>query len=259
MDVGEITVNEVIKKLSEIQTGEVGIIIYFPAEKNVIASFNGDLNVPLASAGKVAIGFVVTKWVQLNRFSWNETVHGIEYDEKEDSKELYPHLQGMKELTLKNTVEVMVACHDNLIAKSVVEHCGGWNAFNEELQKFFHSINLKPNPMDLENSGNLNELFILLNEVYEGYNSDSRLWEPVVNGLVRQQGPIEGIPGHHLNHMTGGLPTALVHLGMLGEFHQNPLLYVIGVKNLPNRSENGEADVKIAQALRMMYRQKENV
>ncbi|MGM7702362.1 serine hydrolase [Pseudalkalibacillus sp. Hm43] len=251
--------NEVIKKLSEIQTGEVGIIIYSPAEKNVIASFNGDLNVPLASAGKVAIGFVVTKWVQLNYFSWSETVSGIEFDEKEDSRELYPHLQGMQELTLENAIEVMVACHDNVIAKRVVEHCGGWHAFNEELQKFFRSINLKSDSTDIENSGNLNELFILLNEVYEGYISDSGLWKPVVNGLVRQQGPIEGIPAHHLNHMTGGLPTALVHLGMLGEFHHNPLLYVVGVKNLPDRSGNGEADVKVTEALRMMYNHREDM
>lgn len=244
---------EIIKKLAEIDSGEVGVIVYSPAEKNVIASFNGDMNVPLASAGKVAIGFVITKWVQEAHFDWNDLLSGIEFDDREDSNVLYPHLHGMSELSLRNAVEVMIACHDNLIAKRVVDYCGGWDFINQELNKFFHSIHLSADPMDLENSGNLNELFILLNEIYKGYDGDSSIWEPVMNGFVRQQGGVEGIPTHHLNHMTGGLSTVIVHLGMLGAFQNNPFLYVIGVKDLPDRNENQDADQKVLEALQLMY------
>lgn len=48
------------------------------------------------------------------------------------------------------------------------------------------------------------------------------------NGKVRQQGEYEGIPHNHLAHMTGGLPKAIINIGVLGVFNEFPLLYVIG-------------------------------
>lgn len=245
---------EIIKRLSEIKEGEVGIVIYSPEERNVVASFNSDMGLPLASAGKIAIGFVIAKWVMNNHFSWDEIIDEIQFDEREDSHELYPHLQGMNELTLRNAVEVMIACHDNNLANRIVNHCGGMDLINEELNTFFHRFHLIQDPLDMNNAGNINELFLLLNEVYEGYIGDPALWEPLMNGLVRQRSLIEGIPNHHLNHMTGGLPTALVHLGMIGEFHNNPLLYVIGMKDVPDRSKNQESDQKIVEALQLLYK-----
>ncbi|MCF6138267.1 serine hydrolase [Pseudalkalibacillus berkeleyi] len=245
---------EVIKKLSEVNEGEVGIVIYSPEERNVVASFNSDMGIPLASSGKIAIGFVITKWVMKNQFSWDEIIEDIRFDEHEDSHELYPHLQGMNELTLRNAVEVMIASHDNHLAKRIVSHCGGWDLINEELHTFFHRFHLTQDPLDINNAGNINELFLMLNEIYEGYIGDASLWEPLMNGLVRQRSLIEGIPSHHLNHMTGGLPTVLVHLGIIGEFHNKPLLYVIGVKDVPNRSENQESDQKVVEALQLMYK-----
>jgi hypothetical protein len=58
-----------------------------------------------------------------------------------------------------------------------------------------------------------------------------------------------------LIHMTGGLPTVIVHLGIIGSFHEDPLLYVIGAKDLPNRYENKEADEKVLELLRLLYEQ----
>jgi hypothetical protein len=89
--------------------------------------------------------------------------------------------------------------------------------------------------------------------MYASYQVSPELWEPVINGLVRQQGGIEGIPKHHLSHMTGGLPDALIHLGVLGEFHDNPLIYVIGMKHVPDRFENRETDQKVIEALKILY------
>lgn len=37
-----------------------------------------------------------------------------------------------------------------------------------------------------------------------------------------------GIPYYHLAHMTGGLPTAIINIGIIGMFHKFPFLYVIG-------------------------------
>ncbi len=44
----------------------------------------------------------------------------------------------------------------------------------------------------------------LLRLIYQGYKINPDLWMPVINGLVRQRGDIDGIPSHYLNHMTGG-------------------------------------------------------
>jgi hypothetical protein len=48
---------KVFDKLKEIESGEVGIIIYSELKQDIIASLNEGLSVPLASAAKVAIAF----------------------------------------------------------------------------------------------------------------------------------------------------------------------------------------------------------
>lgn len=46
---------EVIKKIKEIKSGQVGIVVYSPESQNIIALYNDRILVPLASAAKVAI------------------------------------------------------------------------------------------------------------------------------------------------------------------------------------------------------------
>ncbi len=45
----------------------------------------------------------------------------------------------------------------------------------------------------------------------QGYKSEPELWEPIISGMVRQQGEYEEIPYYHLAHMTGGLLTATIN------------------------------------------------
>lgn len=73
--------------------------------------------------------------------------------------------------------------------------------------------------------------------------------------MVRQQGEYEGIPYYHIAHMTGGLPTAIINIGIIGVFNEFPVLYVIGGKDLPNRSENKEIDEVFAVSLKYIYKE----
>lgn len=199
----------VIKKIKEIQIGQVGILVYSTKNGNIVATHNNELYVPLASAAKVAIGFAVARMVKDKQINWNDTLHHIKFNPNEDSVQLYPHLQGRTTLTLSKAVEVMIACHDSYIAHSVVMHCGGWETVRE-------------------NVGELNQVLSLLVHIFQGYKSEPELWEPIINGMVRQQGDYEGIPYYHLAHMTGGLSTAIINIGIIGMFHKFPFLYVIG-------------------------------
>ncbi|EJQ13763.1 hypothetical protein IE3_02662 [Bacillus cereus BAG3X2-1] len=98
---------DVIGKIKEIQSGQVGVIVYSTKYENIIASYNNELYVPLASAAKVAIGFAVAKMVKDKQINWNDTLHHIKYNPNEDSAQLYPHLQDRATLALSKAVEVM--------------------------------------------------------------------------------------------------------------------------------------------------------
>ncbi|MBC6973280.1 serine hydrolase [Bacillus sp. Xin] len=246
---------EVIKKIKEIKSGQVGIVVYSAESQNIVALYNDDIVVPLASAAKIAIGFAVAKMIEEKQVRWSDEIDNIAFSYKEDSKEIYPHLQGRTVLTLRNAVEVMIACHDNFIAQSVVGFCGGWEEVNKRIQSSFSKINITKDPRDVKNVGNLKQVLKLLIRIFQGYESNPVLWEPIINGMVRQQGNYEGIPGYRLAHMTGGLPTAFINIGILGTFHENPLLYVIGGMDLPNRYENQEVDSKIMEVLRYLYKE----
>ncbi|MEH7357004.1 hypothetical protein V7150_26230, partial [Neobacillus drentensis] len=115
------------------------------------------------------------------------------------------------------------------------------------------NINITRNPMDLDNNGELSQMLELLRFIFLGYKNNPELWIPIINGLVRQQGEIEGIPTHHLNHMTGGLENVVLDIGIIGEFTQNPLLYVLGAKDLPSRYKEKVADEKIIDAMKLLY------
>ncbi|GAB6612585.1 MULTISPECIES: serine hydrolase [Bacillus] len=244
----------VIEKMKEIQSGQLGVVVYSTKYDNIIASYNNELYVPLASAAKVAIGFAVANMIKDKQISWNDILHQIKFNPKEDSAQLYPHLQGRDTLTLSKAVEVMIACHDSYIAKSIIMYCGGWDSIRKYVSTYFSKIHVQENPRDEQNVGELNQVHSLLVHIFKCYKSDPKLWEPIINGMVRQQGEYEGIPYYHLAHMTGGLPTAIINIGIMGMFHEYPLLYVIGGKDLPNRFDNNKVDETVVSTLKCIYK-----
>lgn len=243
---------KVIEKLKEIETGEVGIIIY-SNEQDIVWSLNKELLVPLASSAKVAIAFCIAKFVEERHFKWNDIVEDISFNPDEDSYQIYPHFLNRKALALSEAVEVMIACHDSFVANKIVQFSGGWESINKKIKSYFININITQNPRDLDNNGELSQMLELLRLIFQGYINNPELWIPIINGLVRQRGEVEGIPTHFLNHMTGGLDNVVVDIGIIGEFSQNPLLYVLGAKNLPNRYTEKIADEKIIDALKLLY------
>lgn len=147
----------------------------------------------------------------------------------------------------------MIACHDSFVAERIVHFCGGWEMINNKIKSYFNNINITQNPRDLDNNGKLIEMLELLRLIHQGYQTTPDLWIPVINGLVRQRGDIEGIPSQFLNHMTGGLDNVIVDIGIMGEFSKNPLLYVLGAKDLPNRYKDQLADEIIIDAIKLLY------
>lgn len=242
-----------MKKLNEIEIGDVGIEIYSTKEEIHKLSFNSNLIVPLASAAKVAIGFCVAKWIKNGGIAWDDSVKDISFNPNEDSKELYPHFQSRRTLPLREAVEVMIACHDSFVAASIVEFCGGWEKVNNQLQSYYPSINVTEDPRDTQNQVQLGQMFDLMLNIFQEYKRYPLLWTPIVNGLIRQKGDIEGIPSHHLNHMTGGLENVAVDIGIIGDFNNYPYVFVLGATNLPNRNSNQVADNKIIKAIDLIY------
>ena len=159
-------VQNVIEKLKEIDSNEVGIIIYSIEKRKKVSEFNSNLLVPLASAAKIAVGFCITKWVEEKLINWNDIVEDICFNPKEDSKELYPHFQHRKTLLLQDAVEIMIACHDSFVANRIVQMCGGWEEVNKKVKSYFLNINITQNPRDKENNGYLCEMFELMLLVY---------------------------------------------------------------------------------------------
>ncbi|MFJ8414410.1 serine hydrolase [Bacillus paramycoides] len=249
----------VIEKIKEIQSGQIGLVVYSTKYENIVASYNSELYVPLASAAKVAIGFAVAKMVKDKQISWNAILHHIKFNPNEDSAQLYPHLQGRNTLTLRKAVEVMIACHDSYIAQSIVMHCGGWDTVREYVSMYFSNIHIQENPRDEQNIGELNQVHSLLVHIFQSYKSDPELWEPIITGMVRQQGDYVGIPYYHIAHMTGGLPTATINIGIMGMFNEVPFLYVIGGKDLPDRFNNKMVDETITEALKCLYKEYKKV
>lgn len=244
---------KVLDKLKQLETGEIGVIVYSQNKHEILLSLNEKLVVPLASAAKVAIAFCVVKMVEERKFEWTDIVENIILNSEEDSNEVYPHFQSIKNLALQDAVEVMIACHDSFVAERIVQFCGGWELINNKIKSYFQNINITQNPRDLDNNGELSEMLEVLQLIYQGYITNPNLWIPVINGLVRQRGDIEGIPNHFLNHMTGGLDNVVVDLGIIGEFSKNPLLYVLGAKKLPNRYQEKYADEIIIEAMKLIY------
>lgn len=244
---------KVLEKLKEIESGEVGIIIYSHLKQEIVLELNKSLSVSLASAAKVGIAFCIVKLVEENQYQWNDIVENVIFNPKEDSNVVYPHFQNRTSLALQDAVEVMIACHDSFIANRIVEFCGGWKKVNQKIKSYFNNINIIQDPRDMDNKGELSQMFEILRLIFQGYKTKPQLWTPIINGLVRQRGEIEGIPSHLLNQMTGGLDNVVVDIGVIGEFSQNPMLYVVGAKDLPNRYKEKFADEIIKDALKLLY------
>lgn len=251
-------IENVLKKLHEIESGKTGIIIYSTKEKKIISSYNKHQIVPLASAAKVAVGFCVTKWVEEGNMKWDDMVEEISFNPAEDSKELYPHFQNRNSLPLREAVEVMIACHDSFLAKSIVGCCGGWEKVNESIQSYYSTIHVTEDPRDDDNKAQLEQALDLMVDVFQGYQRDPLLWTPIINGLIRQKGTIDGIPMHHLNHMTGGLENVVVDIGIMGDFNEDPFIFAVGATNLPDRFRDQVADLKIMEAMVLLYQEYNN-
>lgn len=248
-------IEKVLGKLHEIESGKIGIIIYSTKEQKTISSYNSHLIVPLASAAKVAVGYCVTKWVEEANMKWDGMVEGISFNPAEDSKELYPHFQNRKSLPLREAVEVMIACHDSFVAKSIVSAGGGWEKVNQSIQSYYSTINVTEDPRDDDNKAQLDQVLDLMVDVFQGYQREPLLWTPIINGLIRQKGNIDDIPVHHLNHMTGGLENVVVDIGVIGEFNEDPFIFAVGALHLPNRFSDQVADLKILEAMGLLYRE----
>ncbi|WLD93382.1 serine hydrolase [Alkalihalobacillus sp. AL-G] len=248
--------NKIIEKMKEIRPGQAGVIVFDTETKQVINSYKPELIVPLASAAKIGVGYCVAKWVEAGSVKWTELLEDIQFNPEEDSHLLYPHFQGRESLLLQDAVEVMIACHDSVVADRIVDHCGGWKRIDQEVRARFTNLHISQDPQDEErNVAELNDLLKLISVIYEGFEENPQLWTPILNGMVRQQGDSQGIPAHHLTHMTGGLPSVIIDVGVIGSFHENPLLYVIGAKDLPSRFEYTEADEKVMEVLGLIYEQ----
>ncbi|MEC2433792.1 hypothetical protein P9X00_31940, partial [Bacillus cereus] len=74
----------VINKIKEVQSNYVGMAIYSTKNNRIVASYNSELNIPLASAAKLVIGFVVTQMVKENKHNWNDILHYIKFNPHED-------------------------------------------------------------------------------------------------------------------------------------------------------------------------------
>ncbi|MFC5735558.1 class A beta-lactamase-related serine hydrolase [Cytobacillus gottheilii] len=231
------------------------MLIYSSLKRKIECSFQQDLSVPLASTAKVVLGYWVARLVEENVYKWTDEIKEISFNPKEDSKELYPHFQKRYSLSLEDAVEVMIACHDSYIANHIVEFCGGWKNVSQGISCHFSKINVTQNPRDIKNNGELNQLLEVLKLIFEGYDTKPEIWNPIINGLVRQRGEIEGIPHYHLNHITGGLDTVVVDIGIIGEFSNKPFLYVLAAKELPNRLYEQHADEIIMEVLRNLYKE----
>jgi len=245
----------IIEKLNEIEHGSVGLKVYSTRERDIKLSLNEDLVLPLASAAKVAIGFSLARWVENGEVEWKTQVKGVTFNPEEDSKVLYPHFQDRTSLSLGEAVEVMIACHDSYVASSILKNFGSWKKVNQTIQNHFPTIQVTENPRDVENKGQLEDALDLMVHIFKGYHNNPIVWTPIINGLIRQQGAFPNIPEHQLNHMTGGLAEIAVDLGILGDFNEDPFIFVLGAKGLPDRSQHGETDQILIESMEMLYHQ----
>ncbi|MCA0969268.1 class A beta-lactamase-related serine hydrolase [Halobacillus litoralis] len=246
--------SKVIGKLLEIEKGTQAAVIYSTKDREVVSSIHEDELFPLASAAKLAVGYAVAQQVKRGELTWEHTVDDVTFNPLEDSEEIYPHYQGRTSLSLREAVEVMIAAHDTAVAEAVVQVGGGWKQIHDLVQKDFRTMDLQEDPRDVRNQASAADMFYLIQRIYDGYQQDPQTFGPVISGLVRQQDHMLQVPSHHLNHMTGGLEHAIVDIGILGSFHEYPFLYVVAVKDVPDRRHHKRADEKVIETIQRLYK-----
>lgn len=219
------------------QSGTWGISVHSAQDPAKSIQINELETYPLASAGKVAMGYGIAKLVEKGEVNWEDVVSKVKVDPREDSEQLYPHWQKRNTLQLGQVVEGMIACHDVQLAKSCANQLGGFSRIQSQVDQNFWSINVTEEPRDDANRGQLVEIAKLVQDIYTRYQQDPDTWEPVIQGMVRMQDKHVRIPYHHQANMTGGLSGSLIEINILGAFHETPYIVVVAAKDLENREE----------------------
>lgn len=245
--------SEIFDRFKVLQ-GTIGVIVRTPESEDLVNHQAREL-FPLASTAKVALGAVIASIVMSGDLSWDLPIVGLVLDSKEDSHILYPHLRYLSELKLRHVVEIMIACHDHHCAEAVSEVLGGWKAAENRASELFRGIKMSPNPRDETNNvGRLDALANVIEYLVNGYHSDHMVFEPVIAGLVRMADKTPGIPSHHQWNMTGGLPHALLNVGVLGDpMTGSYLVYGVAGRDLVARDLTQEADDLTADFLQALY------
>lgn len=227
----------------ETRIGTFGVMARTPHSEYIL-NYRPAEYFPLASSAKVALAAYVTSLVGSGELSWDLTINGLTLDQNEDSNVIYPHLQHLSDLPLRHVVEIMVACHDHHCANAVANILGGWDAARNLVSGKFPGIKINQNARDAENNvGQLNALFGVFQYIIDGYHADRKRFEPVVAGLVRMADKTPGIPPQHQWNMTGGLPHALLNVGVLGDpMSGSYLMYAVAGRDLDNRELTQDAD-----------------
>lgn len=161
----------------------------------------------------------------------------------------------MQTLQLRNVVKIMIACHDKNCADAVANLLGGWTHVESLATRRFSGLRVHRDALnEKENSGKLVSILDVIQGIISGYLSTPNVFEPVVAGLVRMVDKTDGIPFHEQWNMTGGLPTALIDTGVLGDpMSGRYLLYAIAGRDVANRYDTQESDKFISEALNMLY------
>ncbi|QHE53948.1 serine hydrolase [Pontibacillus sp. HMF3514] len=228
--------NKLIEQFN-IQPGTWGLSVHSVQNPGISIQVNELESYPLASAGKVVIGYSIAKLVEKGVVTWEDVVSEVKVDPDEDTQQLYPHWQRRNTLQLGQVVEGMIACHDRDLAKCCARRLGGFQRIQPQLEMDFRSIHITENPSDEEHRGQLVEIAQLVQSIYTGYQHDPDTWEPVIQGMVRMQDKHVRIPYHHQVNMTGGLSDSLIEINILGAFQENPYIVVVAAKGLENRDE----------------------
>ncbi|OFW79268.1 MAG: hypothetical protein A2201_07275 [Alicyclobacillus sp. RIFOXYA1_FULL_53_8] len=243
-------ISEILRPLQ----GDFGLYV-LDSNGDVLLSEQASTRFPLASAAKVAVGWAITQRVLDGTLDWQQKISELVFDPKEDSADVYPHLQGLHEYELRDVVEVMIACHDGNCANGLANLIGGWGVVQSDIAQKYPRVSVHQAARDEErNSAELAEMVRMVQEIVKSYPRTPSLWKPVLAGLVRQQDKTDDIPRHRLMNMTGGLATAMIDVGVMGSIHDgNYIVYGIAGKNLADRASAPTTDEAFAEVLRQLY------
>ncbi|MFS1511470.1 hypothetical protein VQL36_03390 [Chengkuizengella sp. SCS-71B] len=68
--------------------------------------------------------------------------------------------------------------------------------------------------------------------------------------MIRQRSGLDNIPKEHYTYLGGGLKDLILDVGILGNFTEHPVLYVIAGKDVPSRKVS---DKLVSQFLHKVY------